>query len=127
MDTTYTNDHVPLMTIPVSGIPKGYRVVAIRPALSGEIVANDSVSEGVSVTPDFWNRSIYSDFPMIILEKLYNPGIPIPNGWKVWRNNCGVWGASETGDSVWRIVGLQHFPEFVPPTNNHPATVVRQS
>jgi hypothetical protein len=111
-----------MLTIPISGIPKGCRVIAIRPPRIGDIVVAwlncgfDVIAQGHQL-----------NHPRIILEKIYNPGIPIPNGWKVWRNNDGVWGASETGNSVWRICGLQHFPEFVPPPNGISAIVERQS
>jgi hypothetical protein len=106
-----------MMSIPVSGIPKGYKVVAIRPARPGDIVVTHENLEQIS----------YSDCPRIILEKLYNPGIPIPNGWKVWSDDMGDWGAAEAGINEWRISGLQHFPNFVPPPNDNVATVERQS
>ena len=104
-----------MMTIPVSGIPKGYKAVAVRPALPGEFVVNHIQGVEVSMVPDNWNSFSYSDYPMIILEKIYDPGIGIPNGWKVWVDNSGEWRASEIGNSMWNISGLQHFRDFVRP------------
>jgi hypothetical protein len=78
-----------MMRIPVSGIPKGYKAVAVRPARPGELVVNHVQGGGVSVVPDHWNTLPYSKYPQIILEKLYDPGIAIPNGWKVWMDNNG--------------------------------------
>lgn len=115
-----------LMRIPVSGIPKGYKAVAIRPAVPGEIVVSPGVIAGIATTPSFWTSSLYSDCSMIILEKLYDPGIPIPDGWKVWVDNSGEWHASERDTSVWKLSGLQHFPGFVRPPNGLSAIVERQ-
>ena len=78
------------------------------------------------MTPSFWTSSIYSDYPMIILEKLYDPGIGIPNGWKVWKDCSGEWGASEPMNLGWKMWGLEHFPDFVPPPNGLSAIVERQ-
>lgn len=77
------------------------------------------------MTPSFWTSSIYSDYPMIILEKLYDPGIGIPNGWIVYKTDGGTWAASEIGGPQWRIRGLEYLPEFVLPTNAQMATVER--
>ena len=127
MDTTYTDQHTPMMTIPVSGIPKGYKVVAIRPARPGELVVNHVYSDGVTMVPDNWNSLPYSKYPQIILdEKLYDPGIGIPNGWKVWKDCNGEWGAAEPMKVGWGIWGLQHFPDVVPPPNGLSAIVERQ-
>jgi hypothetical protein len=120
-----------MMTIPVSGIPKGYKAVAVRLAQPGELVVNHVQGGGVSMVPDSWNSLPYSEYPQIILEKLYveklyDPGIGIPNGWKVWFDNRGGWSASEIGNSRWKISGLQHFRDFVPPPIGAPAIVERQ-
>ena len=126
MSSQYMDHKEALMRIPVSGIPAGYKVVAIRPARPGEIVVNSGAVDGLATIPNFWTSSIYSDYPMIILEKIYDPGIGIPNGWKVWVDNSGEWRASPIGNSLWKISGLQHFPEFVPPPNGISAIIERQ-
>ena len=108
--------------IPVSGIPKGYKVVGIRPANPGDTVLHPNIGAGFYVVPSEWiNQSSF-----VILEKLYDPGIAIPNGWKVWKDNSGEWRASDMGNSVWKISGLQHFSDFVPPPNRLSAIVERQ-
>ena len=116
MDTTHTNDHVPLMTIPVSGIPKGYKVVAIRPARPGDIVVTHEELEEIS----------YSDLPMIILKKLYDPNVAVPNGWTVHHDSVD-WCASKIdySDDDGRIFGLQHLDGFIPPPDGISATVER--
>jgi hypothetical protein len=114
-----------LMTIPVSGIPNGYKAVAVRPARPGEIVVNPGANEGISTTPSFWTSSTYSDYPMIILEKTYDPGIGIQNGWKVWKDYRGKWGAAEKTSLEWKIQGLEYFPDFVPPPDGCSAIVER--
>ena len=126
METTYTDQHTPMMTIPVSGIPKEYKAVAVRLARPGELVVNHAQKGGVWVVRDNWNSLPDSKYPQIILEKLYDPDIGIPNGWKVWVDNTGEWCASPTGNSLWKIMGLQHFPDFVRPPNGLSAIVERQ-
>ena len=126
METTYTDQHTPMMTIPVSGIPKGYKAVAIRLARPRELVVSHMAAGGVSVVPDNWNSLPYSEYPRIILEKPYDPGIAIPNGWKVWKDCNGEWGAAEPMNVGWKMWGLQHFPDFVPPPNGLSAIVERQ-
>lgn len=110
-----------LMRIPVSGILRGYKVVAIRPARPGDMVCHPNTASGVHVVPSEW----LNEKPFIILEKLYDPGIAIPNGWRVWVDDTGEWRASETVISVCKISGLQHFPDFVPPPNRRSAIVER--
>ena len=108
--------------IPVSGIPKGHKVVGIRPAKPGDTVLQPNTLAGFYVVPSEWiNESSF-----VILNKLYDPGIAIPNGWKVWKDNSGEWRASEIGNSVWSISGLQHLPDFVRPPNGLYAIVERQ-
>ena len=111
-----------LVRIPVSGIPKGHKVVGIRPAKPGDTVLHPNTLAGFYVVPSEWiNESSF-----VILNKLYDPGIAIPNGWKVWKDNSGEWRASDTRNSAWKISGLQHFPDFVPPPNGTYAIVERQ-
>ena len=108
--------------IPVSGIPKGYKVVGIRPAKPGDTVLHPNTLAGFYVVPSEWiNESSF-----VILNKLYDPGIGIPNGWKVWKDCNGEWGAAEPMKVGWKMWGLQHFPDFVPPPNGLSAIVERQ-
>lgn len=127
MTSQYMDHKEVLMSIPVSGIPAGYRIIAIRPARTGETIVNHGVTGGVNATPAHWASLPYSSYPQIILEKCYDPGISIPNGWTVWKQGVDVWCASAAVNSLWGISGLQHFPEFVPPPNGISAIVKRQS
>jgi hypothetical protein len=115
MSSEYMDHVVTMMTIPVSGIPKGYKVVAIRPARPGDIAVTHEGLEEIS----------YSDCPGIILKKLYDPNVAVPNGWTVYRDG-GDWCAAKTEYSADGLIrGLQHLDGFIPPPNGISATVER--
>lgn len=120
MDTTHTNDHVTMMQIPVSGIPKGFKIVEIRQAKIGDTVVAD-LPCGFMV----WREGCDKPGTRMILQKLYDPNVGVPNGWTVHHDSVD-WCASKNpycDDGL--IFGLQHLDGFIPPPDGISAKVER--
>jgi len=104
-------DVIKNMTIPVSGIPKGFKVSEIRPAKAGDIVVSNADC-GFHEASEGYNHPQ----SRIILKKLYDPNVNVPNGWLVYKDADGDWIACDP-ICYKRIRGLQHIVGFnAPPT-----------
>ena len=64
-------------------------------------------------------RTYDSPIPRLIIRKTYDPGIPLPKGWWVWKcfGDSTAWLASPIvghlpGDCIW---GLEYIPGFIAP------------
>ena len=105
-------------------IPDGYQAQRFGYGKTGETGVYLDQS-GVLVPTIIKSHS--PKFPILIIRKNYDPGIPLPKGWWLWENSelMGVWVASQivhdlSGNYIW---GIEHIPGFIPPPDGKPRQI----
>ena len=110
--------------IPVDSacIPEGYQAQRFGYGEIGETVVQHDRS-GVSIPTIIHSYS--PKFPRLIICKKYNPGIPLPKDWWVWRDG-DAWIATPGFPNHYSskcIHGLDWLPGFIPPSDGQPRQI----
>ena len=113
------------LMIPVDSecIPDGWEPVRYGFAKANETVVSDWSNGNVFAKKLNRNSSHHE----LVIRKKYDPGIPLPKGWWLWRcfEDSTAWVASPIvghlpGDCIW---GIEHIPGFIPPSDGKPRQI----